>query len=254
MDTILPEELARFVRAVGPDPTPVQVEMAEHAAAEGFPTVGESVGGVLALLARMVDARRAFEFGSGFGYSASWLARALPADGEVVLTEEDAEELDLAREFFDRAGHVDRAAFEAGDAHDALERYDGPFDVVLIDHHKPRYREAFEAVRPLVPTGGVVVADNAMTAAPIDFAALLGLVEADVERSAALDDAEESAALDVSGEPAAPTDTGEPAGVDETDEHTRGIYDYLRRVRSDPAFETVALPVGEGIAVSYRTG
>jgi predicted O-methyltransferase YrrM len=36
------------------------------------------------LLARAVDARRVFEFGSGFGYPAYWFARALPADGEVV--------------------------------------------------------------------------------------------------------------------------------------------------------------------------
>jgi predicted O-methyltransferase YrrM len=73
---------------------------------EGFPTVGAAVGGWRALLARAVDAERVFEFGSGFGYSAYWFARELPADGEVVLTEIDEDELDQAREYLEKAAEM----------------------------------------------------------------------------------------------------------------------------------------------------
>lgn len=222
MADVLPEELARFVRAVGPEPDPVIDEMEARADREGFPTVGPEVGGVLAFLARAVDARRAFEFGSGFGYSAYWLALALPADGEVVLTEHDPEELDAARDYFARGGLDDRATFEEGDALSIVAAHDGPFDVVLIDHQKERYVEGFEAVRSKVPEGGVVVADNAMASTNVQFEKLLSLVEG--------------------GHPDAVTDS------------TRGIADYLELVRGDDAFETVALPLGEGIAVSYRVG
>jgi predicted O-methyltransferase YrrM len=196
--------------------------MDERADREGFPTVGPEVGGVLAFLARAVGARSAFEFGSGYGYSAYWVARALPEDGEVVLTEHDPDELDDAREYFRRGGLADRASFESGDALAVVDRYDGPFDVVLIDHQKERYVEGFEAVRPKVSEGGVVVADNAMASTSIQYGKLLALVEG-----------------------------RHPYGVNEP---TRAIADYLRRVRADDAFETVALPLGEGIAVSYRTG
>jgi predicted O-methyltransferase YrrM len=194
--------------------------MAARGEREAFPTVGPEVGGVLAFLARVVGARRAFEFGSGFGYSAYWIARELPADGEVVLTERDPDELDAAREYFERGGLADRARFEGGDALDAIEGHDAPFEFVLLDHEKRRYVEAFEAVRPKVPAGGVVVADNAMTAGPIQFEKLLALVEG-----------------------------SHPYAVGDA---TQGIADYLARVRGDDDFETVALPLGEGIAVSYR--
>ncbi len=220
MPEILPDATAEFARAIGPEPDEIITEMDAQADTEGFPTVGPTVGGWLQLLARMVDASRVFEFGSGFGYSAYWFARALPDDGEIVLTEVDEDELDQAREYMRRGGFDDLASYELGDAIRTVENYDGPFDAVLIDNEKHRYREAFEAVRPKVPEGGVVIADNAVTAGPIDFDALSTLVR------------------------------GEDPG--DVNEHTAGVADYLAAVGEDPAFETALIPLGEGIAVSHR--
>ena len=221
IEEFLPAVTGTFAAAVGPEPDAVIEEMDARAEREGFPTVGPAVGGWLRFLARAVGAERVFEFGSGFGYSAYWMAPALPPDGELVLTEVDADELEDARRNLRRGDYADRARFEAGDALETVERYDGPFDLVLLDNEKERYTAAFEAVRGKVPAGGLVCADNAMTAGPMEFDALRRLVagEADV-------------------------DTGEP---------TRGIADYLDTVGSDPAFETVLLPLGEGLAVSIRT-
>jgi len=220
MSDVLTPETLRFVRATAPDPDDTLAEMHEYAEESEFPHVGPEVGATLRLLARMVDAERVFEFGSGFGYSAYWFAAALPTDGELVLTEVDADELAMAEEYMAAGGFADRARFELGDAMETVERYDGPFDVVLIDHQKHRYRDAFAAVREKVPAGGVVVADNAITAGPIDTEQLLAHVEG--------------------------RETGE------TNEATAGIADYLDAIRADEAFETVVLPLGEGIAVSYR--
>lgn len=220
MSDVVPEEIGRFARSIGPRPDAVIEEMDEQAEREEFPTVGPAVGGWLQLIASLVDAERVFEFGSGFGYSAYWFARALPADGEVVLTEVDADELDQARDYLARGGYAARARFEHGDAIETVESYDGPFDVVLVDNEKHRYIEAFEAVRGKLAPGGVVVADNAMTAGVIDFGALLDYREG-----------------------------GDP----EMDEHTRGIADYLDHVTTADGFETALLPLGEGVAVSRVT-
>ena len=220
--TLLPDHTERFVRAMVPDRDDTLREMETPGEEIAFPTVGPAVGSFLRLAARMVDAERVFEFGSGFGYSAYWFAEALPADGEIVLTEHDADELDDAREYLSRGGYADRAVFEEGDALETVARYDGPFDVVLIDCHKDGYPDALDAVREKVAPGGVVIADNAMESGIQDFETILALLEGD--------------------------------DPDDVDEHTRGIADYLRTVREDPAFETVAVPLGEGIAVSFRDG
>ena len=218
-ETPLPDVTEQFARTLAPDPDEIIAEMDERADREGFPTVGPAVGAWLRLLARLTDAERVFEFGSGFGYSAYWTAPAIPSDGEIVLTEIDADELEDARDYFQRGGYADRAVFEHGDAIDVVDRYDGPFDVVLVDNEKGRYTEAFEAVREAVPVGGVVAADNAVEAGPLDFADIRALL------------------------------AGESV---ETSDASRGIADYLDHVRTDPAFETGLLPLGEGVAVSVR--
>lgn len=220
MVDVLSSEITRFVRAVAPEPDETLREMDDYAEREGFPHVGPEAGGFLRFVAHLTDANRIFEFGSGYGYSAYWFADALPIDGEIVLTEIDEDELDLAREYMTRGGYGDRARYELGDAMETIDRYDGPFEVVLIDHQKHRYEDAFEAVRSKVPVDGVVVADNAITAGPIEFEKLLAIAEGNTP--------------------------------DEINEHTQGIADYLECVTSDPAFETIVLPLGEGIAVSYR--
>lgn len=217
--TPLPDVTEQFAQTLAPASDAVIEEMDAKADREGFPTVGPAVGGWLRLVARMVDADRVFEFGSGFGYSAYWMAPAVPDDGQIVLTEIDADELVEAREFLDRGGFADQAAFEHGDAIETVEGYDGPFDVVLIDNEKHRYTEAFEAVRAKVPVGGAVVADNMIEAGPLEFEEVRALLDgADIDAN----------------------------------EASSGIAAYLERIGEDPAFETGLLPLGEGVAVSVR--
>ncbi|WP_248515929.1 O-methyltransferase [Salinarchaeum laminariae] len=218
---LLSDDLANYVSAVGPEPDDVLEEMDAYAEEHGFPHVGPALGGWLQLLARMVDAERVFEFGSGYGYSAYWFARALPADGEIICTEIDADEIEMGETYLERGGFDDVVTYEHGDAMEIADSYDGPFDVTLIDHQKTRYVDAFSAFRDKVAPGGIVVADNVMTGGTIEFEQLLRSWHDD-----------------------------EPLASD--DEMTQSIDEYLHTVRDDPAFETTILPIGSGLAVSHR--
>lgn len=213
------ETIQRYIRATGASHSEIQEEMVAYADEHGFPIIGPDAGAVLRLLARLTDADTVFEFGSGYGYSASWFL-AGGAD-EVVLTEIDEDELDMARSFLARGGDGDRAHYELGDALEIVAEYDGPFDVVLIDHDKPRYAEGFDLAREKVPVGGVIVADN-MTRGPIDIEQLEAYFADD-----------------------------EPL-PDDASEGTEGIAHYVEHVKADPAFESFVLPVGSGICLSTR--
>jgi predicted O-methyltransferase YrrM len=230
MDEHTHEPLGRLLRAVGPSHDARQSAMLEHAVTDGFPTVGPEAGGVLRLLARLAGARDVFEFGSGFGYSASWFARGMDG-GRVILTEYDEDELALAREFLGGDGDAYGVdfVFESGDAMAAIDRYDGPFDLVLLDHEGARYAPAFARVREKLRSGGVVVADN-VAAGPVDPERLVAMLEEETKLG---DDFGREASWDV-------------------DTETEGIAAYLDLVRTDPAFETLILPVDEGLAVSVR--
>jgi len=221
MNTVLQDHVAGFVRAMSPDTDDVATALTEQNVESGFPAVGPEVGGTLRMLARLVGAKRVFEFGSGMGYSAYWLAPVLPADGEIVLTDFEASNLETAREFFERGGYAERARFEVGDALNTYREYEGEFDVVLVDNRETEYLETFELVREDVSPGGIVCADNVIGGPAVD---------------------EELALAALQGDPA----------WDRMDDSTRGVVEYLLAVREDPAFETVLLPVGEGLSVSVR--
>ncbi|MFC7059087.1 O-methyltransferase [Halovenus salina] len=193
--------------------------MAAVADEEGFPIIGPDAGGLLRTLAATTRAERIFEFGSGFGYSAYWSLQGMVDGGEIVLTEFDEDELSMAEDFFERAGLTERAHFEYGDAMETVEEYDGPFDVVLVDHQKERYSDAFEAIRADLPVGAVVVADNMMRG-PMELYDLLAYFE-----------------------------SGDPLPDDSA---TRGVADYIETVRAAEGFQTTLVPVGSGLALTTR--
>ena len=215
---VLTDRARRFLAATAPEHTAVQAEMADRADEWGFPIIGPEAGAVLRLLARLTDADRVFEFDPGFGYSATWFLRG--GAGHVVCTEFDAGGAERDVAFAADHGCAADVTFEVGDAMETVDRHEGPFDVVLIDHQKGRYADAYRTVLPKVRTGGVIVADN-IARGPIDFETLVAHFEA-----------------------------GEPLPGEAVDAETRGIGEHVGTVRSDDAVETAILPVGSGIAVS----
>lgn len=64
---------------------------------------GPHTGRLLDLIVRGIKAKRILEVGCGLGYSAVWLAKALPAGGRVETIEQDPLHAKIARKNFDMA-------------------------------------------------------------------------------------------------------------------------------------------------------
>ncbi len=139
---------------------PLLREMEEYARARNFPIVGPQVGRMMHLLTRSINAKRVLELGSGYGYSGIWFARAVGADGIVVMTEGDAENSKRARQYFDRAGLTSRAKFLVGNAFDLVASELGPFDIIFCDVDKEDYPRVLDVVRPRLRIGGLFLCDN----------------------------------------------------------------------------------------------
>ena len=159
MDIIHPD-IDRYLHDLASPGDPVLREMELLAAERSFPIVGPQVGVLLSLLARGIRARRVIELGSGFGYSAYWFARAVGPEGHVVLTERSAENVELARDFLERGGLIDRVRIETGDALDVLDRTGGEFDVVFNDIDKADYPQILEPAAAALRPGGLLISDN----------------------------------------------------------------------------------------------
>jgi len=160
VDPLIDDYLTRLAGS----PDPVEAEMRRYAdERDGFPIVGQSMGTLLAQLAVLIGARRVFEVGSGFGYSAFWFARALEAGATVTLTDFNRENLDRARAWLGKAGLLDRCRIEpAGDGLEALARAEAGLDVVFLDGEKAEYPKALATALPKLRPGGLILADNVL--------------------------------------------------------------------------------------------
>ena len=136
------------------------------ARAAGLPmiNVAPNQGKLLQMLAEIIGARRILEIGTLAGYSAIWLARALPSGGRLITLESDPTHAEVARANLARAGVDGLVEVREGRAADTLPRLvaegAGPFDLIFIDADKPGYADYLTWALELSRPGTLIVADN----------------------------------------------------------------------------------------------
>jgi caffeoyl-CoA O-methyltransferase len=141
------------------------VSLREEADRTGLPPIAVSAdeGRLLQVLLTSIGARRVLEVGTLGGYSAIWMARALPDDGELLSIEIDPTHAEFARRYVQRAGLGDRIEIRVGRALDVLPSLDGErFDAVFIDADKEPMPTYFDWAIRLLRPGGLVIADNTL--------------------------------------------------------------------------------------------
>lgn len=128
---------------------------------EGIPIIGPMVGELLYILAHAAGAARILELGTATGYSAIFLAAALPAkDGRLITLELDADLAARATANVSAAGYHDRVEIRVDDALSAMTAMETCFDLIFIDIEKDDYVRALPQCERLLRKGGLLVADN----------------------------------------------------------------------------------------------
>jgi predicted O-methyltransferase YrrM len=161
------EELDRYLTEHLPERPAVVLEMEDHARELRFPIIGPAVGRLLQLLAMTSGARRVFEMGSGYGYSAYWFLSGMPGGGRVVLTDGSATNREAAARNLDALGFAGRYDYHVGAAQDALRAAQGSFDIVYNDIDKEQYPETIDLVAEKLRPGGLFITDNVLWSARV---------------------------------------------------------------------------------------
>lgn len=121
------------------------------------------VGRFLALLAAAAPSGRYIEIGTSAGYSTLWLALACREVGRRITTFEVLEEkAEMARETFSEAAVWDVVDLVVGDARHYLDEYTN-IGFCFLDAEKGHYQDCYNAVVPKLVSGGLLVADNAVS-------------------------------------------------------------------------------------------
>jgi len=124
-------------------------------------------GRFLALLAKLITARRTLDIGVFTGYSAMAVADVLPDDGVLIACDRNIEWTKIAKRFWMQAGLSQKIDLRLGDAGDTLRQLldSGEaenFDFAFIDADKLEYDNYYELSLQLVKPGGLIVIDNVL--------------------------------------------------------------------------------------------
>jgi predicted O-methyltransferase YrrM len=161
----LTDEVVAYVHRYGVREHPVLARLRQRTAPMAMSTmqIGPDQGAFMALVVRLIGARRILEIGTFTGYSSTAMALAMPPDGRMTCCDVSREWTDIAREAWREAGVADRIELRLGPAVDTLgELGDASYDLAFIDADKPSYDAYYEGCLRVVRPGGLILIDNTL--------------------------------------------------------------------------------------------
>lgn len=137
----------------------------------GFPNpnmqISPDQGQFMALLLRIMGAKKVIEIGVFTGYSSLWMAGALPEDGLIIACDINEEYTAVARRYWQEAGVAHMIDLRLAPALETLDSLiadgeTGTADFVFVDALKTEYRDYYERALHLLRPGGIIAIDNTL--------------------------------------------------------------------------------------------
>jgi len=213
----LDDALRRYLLDVSLREHPEQAAL--RAATLAHPHAGMQIcseqGQLMALLVRLIGARRALEVGVFTGYSALAVALALPADGHLLACDINDAYTRVGVPHWQRAGVAQRIELVLAPARETLaarlaQGAADSYDFAFIDADKTHYDAYYELCLRLVRPGGLIAIDNT-------------LWDGRVARPAAADD-----------------------------HATLALQALNRKLHADARIDLSLLPIGDGLTLARR--
>jgi predicted O-methyltransferase YrrM len=170
-------------------------------------------GQFMALLVKMLGARRTLDIGVYTGYSSLCIGLALPREGRVVACDINREWTDMAKRYWRRAGVEEKIELHLGPAQQTLEGLLGKgrdsFDFAFIDADKINYDVYYEYCLQLIRSGGLIAIDNVLW-------------------------------------------DGAVADAAKNDDDTMAIRALNRKIHADPRVEISLVPIADGLVLARK--
>src|SRR5580698_3682301 len=169
-NSVLPANVHEYLLSVSLREAPVLARLRAATAprAESEMQIGAEQGQFMALLVKLIGARRCIELGTYTGYSALAVALALPPDGTLVACDVSDEFTRIGRPFWREAGVESKIDLKLQPALRSLEELlgkpgaKGSFDFAFVDADKGNYIAYYEKLLQLIRPGGLIAVDNTL--------------------------------------------------------------------------------------------
>ncbi|RFA31441.1 SAM-dependent methyltransferase [Alkalilimnicola ehrlichii] len=171
-------------------------------------------GQFMALLVRLIGARKALEIGSFTGYSALCTVLAMPSNGRLIACDTSEEWTAIAQRYWQEAGVRDRIDLRLAPATETLDKLlvqgeADSFDFVFIDADKQNYTTYYDYALKLLRPGGLIAIDNVLW-------------------------------------------SGQVADPEDQKPGTRAIRDFNARLKDDARVDLSMVPIADGLTLARK--
>lgn len=188
-------------------------ELEEYASENDVPIIHKEVAELMRVLLNISKPKRILELGCAIGYSSILFTSILEGDVEVITTERNPRMLERAKDNIKRAGYENNITILEGDALETLKNVDGEFDMIFIDAAKGHYKVFFDMLIDKLKDGGLIVSDNIL------YKGMIASDEYVIRRKKTI---------------------------------VKRMRDYLDYICDLDYIDTSILPIGDGVALSYK--
>jgi predicted O-methyltransferase YrrM len=201
-----------YIRDILPRKEGLLKDMEEYALENHVPIVQPEVAKLLEVITKINQTKSILEVGTAIGYSAIIFTKAM-GDGKLTSIERRSDMVEIARKNIEIAGLKDQIEIIEGCAEEILPNIEGKFDLIFLDAAKGQYMKFLSSSINLLKKGGILVSDNVL------YKGMIASDEYVVRRKITI---------------------------------VKRMRKYLDYIMDHPDLTTSLLPMGDGVALSYK--
>ncbi len=160
MGNIVNNLVEDYIRNTLKDKEGLLRELEVYAKENNVPIVHKEVSDLLKVLLKVQRPKKILEVGCAIGYSSILFASSLEGEVEIITVERNEKMIEKAKENIKRAGLENKITILEGDAEELLKTVDGEFDMIFLDAAKGQYKLFYDMVIDKLKVNGLLISDN----------------------------------------------------------------------------------------------
>lgn len=202
-----------YIRELLPEHKGLLREMELYAIENKVPIVHKEVAALLQVITKVKQAKAVLEVGTAIAYSTLIFCFAMGQEGQVTTIERNEKMVLQAKKNIELAGRKDSIRLLQGDAEDILKFLEGSYDIIFLDGAKGQYNDFLVDCLHLLKPGGLLISDNIL------FKGMTAADDLIIRRKRTI---------------------------------VNRMRDYLDYICNHPQLTTSIIPIGDGLALSYK--
>ncbi len=213
LNNIVNELVEEYIRNTLKESKDFFKDLEEYAKEHGVPIIHKEVAEFLKVILKISKPKRILEVGTAIGYSSMLFADILDKNCEIITIERNEEMIKKAKENIRTAGFEKNITILEGDAEEKLKEIEDSFDMIFLDAAKGQYKLFYDLIIHKLKPQGVLISDNIL------YKAMVANDQYVIRRKKTI---------------------------------VKRMRDYLDYICSCDYLDTSLIPIGDGVALSYK--